>query len=249
MSIKDEEEKLGKHYSENNSVEFEVSARTALFAEPITSAGGEKSTYEIPTYEAMKGVLKSIYWKPTFTWFVDKLRVMNPIKMETRGVKLPKLNGRGNDLAYYTYLMDVRYQVTAHLEWNMNRPEYEQDRNQNKHYHVFAKSLLRGGRMNVFLGKHECIADVKPCSFGEGKGVFDQTGTIEYGYMYHGINYPDEGYSEESRTHLLLDISEVTMENGIIVFKRPEECLYKPIRKGMIKIFDQKGKDDINASA
>ena len=121
MGIKAEEIQLGKQYAEKNSVEFEVSARMALFADPIVSAGGEKSTYEIPTYEAIKGVLKSIYWKPTFEWIVDKVRVMNAIKMETRGVKLPKLNG-GNDLAYYTYLMDVRYQVKAHFEWNMNRP-------------------------------------------------------------------------------------------------------------------------------
>lgn len=99
-------------------------------------------TYEIPTYEAIKGVLKSIYWKPTFEWIVDKVRVMNPIKMETRGVKLPKLTGK-NDLAYYTYLMDVRYQVTAHFEWNMNRSEFEMDRNREKHYGIFAKSLLQ----------------------------------------------------------------------------------------------------------
>ncbi|MGI6055483.1 MAG: type I-C CRISPR-associated protein Cas5c [Bilifractor sp.] len=246
MGIKAEEIRLGKQYTEKNSVEFEVTGRTALFADPIVSAGGEKSTYEIPTYEAIKGVLKSIYWKPTFEWIVDKVRVMNPIKMETRGVKLPKLNG-GNDLAYYTYLMDVRYQVAAHLEWNMNRPEYERDRDQNKHYGVFAKSLMRGGRRDVFLGKHECVADVKPYKFGDGKGAFDGTGTIRYGYMYHGINYPDEGYSDESRTHLLLDISDVTMENGIITFKRPEECLHKPIRRGAVKEF-QNVKEDANAS-
>ena len=246
MGIKAEEIQLGKQYAEKNSVEFEVSARMALFADPIVSAGGEKSTYEIPTYEAIKGVLKSIYWKPTFEWIVDKVRVMNAIKMETRGVKLPKLNG-GNDLAYYTYLMDVRYQVKAHFEWNMNRPEYEWDRDQKKHYGIFAKSLIRGGRRVVFLGKHECIADVKPCKFGEGKGAFDETGTIRYGYMYHGISYPDEGYSDESRTNLLLDISDVTMENGIITFKRPEECLHKLIRKGTAKKF-QKEKEDANAS-
>lgn len=246
MGRKAEEIQLGKQYAREESVEFEVSSRIALFSDPIISAGGEKSTYEIPTYEAMKGVLKSIYWKPTFEWFVDKVRVMNPIKMETRGVKLPKING-GNDLAYYTYLMDVRYQVAAHLEWNMNRPEFELDRNREKHYGIFAKSLMRGGRRDVFLGKHECIADVKPCRFGKEKGAFDETGTIEYGYMYHGISYPDEGYSEEARANLLLDVSDVTMDNGVITFKRPEECLHKRIRKGIAKKF-QNIKENAHAS-
>ena len=35
-----------------------------MFTDPITKIGGEKCSYHIPTYEAVKGILKSIYWKP-----------------------------------------------------------------------------------------------------------------------------------------------------------------------------------------
>lgn len=35
-----------------NSVEFEVYARYALFSDPITRVGGEKFTYQVPTYQA-----------------------------------------------------------------------------------------------------------------------------------------------------------------------------------------------------
>ena len=63
-------------------VEFEVSGDYALFSDPITRAGGEKCSYQIPTYEALKGILHSIYWKPTITWVVDKVRIMNRISME-----------------------------------------------------------------------------------------------------------------------------------------------------------------------
>ena len=54
-----------------NNVEFEVTGRKALFTFPEFKTGGEKSSMAIPTYEALKGILKSIYWKPTITWIID----------------------------------------------------------------------------------------------------------------------------------------------------------------------------------
>jgi len=35
-----------------NSVEFKVTGRYALFTDPLTKIGGEKFSYQIPTYEA-----------------------------------------------------------------------------------------------------------------------------------------------------------------------------------------------------
>ena len=32
--------------------------------------------------------------------------------------------------SYYTYLCDVEYEVRAHFEWNLNRPDLEVDRNE-----------------------------------------------------------------------------------------------------------------------
>lgn len=48
-----------------NEIQFKVYGRMALFTDPITKLGGEKSSYPIPTYQAMKGIVESIYWKPT----------------------------------------------------------------------------------------------------------------------------------------------------------------------------------------
>ena len=39
-----------------NTVEFLVTGQWALFTDPITKIGGEKFTYSVPTYEALKGV-------------------------------------------------------------------------------------------------------------------------------------------------------------------------------------------------
>ena len=83
-----------------NIVEFVVYGNYALFSDPIMRVGGEKCSYQIPTYEAIKGIVSSVYWKPTIVWFIDEVRVMNKITMETKGIRPIKYNG-GNELAYY----------------------------------------------------------------------------------------------------------------------------------------------------
>ena len=112
---------------QRRSIEFQVTGRYALFTDPLSKVGGEKYSYHVPTYEALKGIAKSIYWKPTLIWVIDEVRVMKRIRTQTKGVKPLDLGG-GNSLAIYTFLADVQYQVRAHFEWNDHRPELSDDR-------------------------------------------------------------------------------------------------------------------------
>lgn len=222
-----------------NTVEFAVRGRYALFSDILTRAGGEKFSYPIPTYEGLKGVLHSIYWKPTIIWVVDSVRIMNPIRTARKGIRPIKYGG-GNDLAYYTYLEDVYYQVRAHFEWNMNRPELEKDRNEHKHHNIAKRMIERGGRRDIFLGTRECQGYVEPCAFNDKNiaGAYDHCGTIPYGLMYHGITYADEAVNEDDKGMLTVRLWKPVMENGIIHFIRPEECTVKRhIRKMTIKPF------------
>ena len=222
-----------------NTVEFAVRGRYALFADILTRAGGEKSSYPIPTYEALKGILHSIYWKPTMIWVVDSVRIMNPIRTARKGIRPIKYGG-GNDLAYYTYLEDVYYQVRAHFEWNMNRPELEKDRNENKHHNIAKRMIERGGRRDIFLGTRECQGYVEPCVFGESTGAYDNCGTIPYGLMYHGITYADEAVNDDDKGQLTVRLWQPVMVNGVIDFIRPEECeLKRHIRKMTVKPFGE----------
>lgn len=222
-----------------NTVEFQVSGDYALFSDPVTRVGGEKCTYHIPTYEALKGILQSVYWKPTIIWVIDAVRVMNPIRTETKGIRPIAYNG-GNDLSYYTYLKDVRYQVRAHFEWNENRPELEADRNEHKHHNIARRMIERGGRRDIFLGTRECQGYVEPCVFDQGEGAYDQLeGEIAYGFMYHGITYADEAALPEDKGKMTVRFwHPVMQERGIIEFLRPEECREKRhIREMSIKTF------------
>ena len=87
-----------------NIVEFEVTGDYGLFSDPIMRVGGEKASYQVPTYEALKGILMSVYWKPTLIWIIDEVRIMNRIQTEVKGVRPIKYYNDKNDLAYYTYL-------------------------------------------------------------------------------------------------------------------------------------------------
>lgn len=223
-----------------NIVEFQVTGDYALFSDPLMRVGGEKSSYPVPTYEALKGILSSVYWKPTIIWYIDAVRVMEPIQTEVKGIRPIKYHGGGNDLSYYTYLKKVRYQVRAHFEWNDNRPELECDRNENKHHEITRKMIEKGGRRDIFLGTRECQGYVEPCVFGEGEGAYDRIQEWSQGLMYHGLTYPDEAYSEETRGKMTANFWYPTMKQGVITFPRPEECpLHKPLRDMEMKPFGE----------
>ena len=220
-----------------NLVEFEVYGPYALFSDPLMRIGGEKCSYQVPTYEALKGVLSSVYWKPTIIWYIDEVRIVNRIQTEVKSIRPIKFNG-GNDLAYYTYLKDCRYQVRAHFEWNMNHPELADDRNENKHHEIARKMIRKGGRRDVFLGTRECQAYVEPCAFGEGEGYYDDLPQLTFGVMYHGITYADEAYSAETKDKMTVHMWRPVMENGIIRFPRPEDCpIHKVIKEMKMKPF------------
>lgn len=222
-----------------NVVEFEVFGDLALFSDPIMRIGGEKCSYHIPTYEALKGIISSVYWKPTIVWYIDAVRVMNPICTESKGIRPIKYNEDKNDLSYYTYLRDCRYRVRAHFEWNMNRPELENDRNENKHHNIAKRMIEKGGRRDIFLGTRECQGYVIPCDFDEGGGAYDNISELSFGLMYHGITYADEAYSEETKGKMTVNLWYPIMRNGIIEFLRPEECpIHKTVRNMKMKIFD-----------
>lgn len=131
-----------------NSIEYVIYGDYALFSEVATRTGGEKNSYQIPTYQALKGITESIYWKPTIVWVIDAVRVMNKIQTEGKGIRPIKMSG-GNDLSYYTYLKKVKYQVLAHFEWNEQREDLRVDRNENKHHNIAKRSVNLGGRRDI----------------------------------------------------------------------------------------------------
>ncbi len=221
-----------------NSVEFKIMGRYAMFADPVTRVGGEKFSYQIPTYQALKGILESVYWKPTFIWYIDAVRVMKKVQTESKGIKPIKMSG-GNDLSFYTYLRDVEYQILAHFEWNYQRENLKDDRDENKHHNVAKRSIKKGGRRDIFLGTRECQGYIEPCVFGEDEGFYDNYGELDFGVMFHGYDYPDE----TGRDELAVRLWRAKMKDGIIKFPMPKDCdplMRRFIREMRVKEFESK---------
>ena len=206
----------------SNSFSYLVHSPFALFSDPVTRIGGEKSSYMVPTYQALVGIAESCYWKPTFKWIIDSVRVMNPIRTQSKGIRPIKYSG-GNDLSIYTYLSDVAYQVKMHFEWNETRPDLAADRSEDKHYQIARRSIERGGRRDIFLGTRECQGYVEPCVYGEGVGAYDETPEISFGVMIHGLSYP----GDTGQNTLEVRLWSPKMLKGEIHFCRPEDCPVK----------------------
>ena len=217
-----------------NEVSFRVMGQYALFTDPVSKIGGEKSTLLIPTYQSLIGVIESVYWKPSIVYYIDEVCVVKPIRTETKGIRPIKYGG-GNDLAYYTYLYDVEYLVKAHFEFNKNRMDLCQDFNENKHFFVLKRSLEKGGRRTPYLGVSECGAYVEPCEFTNENSVYKETQEMSFGLQYHSLSYPDENGKDELWAKYWTPV----MKNGIIKYARPQDCTReKFIKKMKMKVFD-----------
>ena len=221
---------------------YKVYGDYALFSDPITRVGGEKMSYPIPTYAALIGITKAIYFKPTLLYVIDSVKVLNQIRTVSKGVRPIKYNNGGNDLSIYTYLTDVAYAVKGHFIWNENRPEFTNDRNEDKHYQILKRMIKLGGRRSPQLGVSECPAYVEPCNFDEEKSCYDDSNSeISFGLMYHSIIYCDEAINEEDKGKMTVCFHAPVMKNGQIDFIRPEQCTIKRhIRDAKQKVVDTK---------
>lgn len=213
-----------------NEVSFQVYGRTGLFTDPLLKLGGERCTLSVPTYQALKGIMEGVYWKPSIVWIIDSVRIMNQIRTESKGIR-PLVYSGGNTLSCYSYLVEPCYQVKAHFVFNEHREDLKNDWNEHKHYLIAKRMIERGGRRDIFLGCRECQGYVEPCVYGEGAGYYDGFQEIDLGVMFHGFNYPDETGVDE----LQMRLWRPRMVNGEIDFIQPEECsmvqTVKPMKK------------------
>jgi CRISPR-associated protein Cas5d len=215
----------------HKGIEFRLWARHALFTDPLTRVGGEKCSYHVPTYEALKGIAKSIYWKPTFVWIIDEVRVIKPIRTQTKGTK-PLVYSGGNDLAIYTFLADVEYQVRAHFEWNQHRPELADDRNPGKHFAVAQRTLERGGRQDIFLGTRDCQGYVEPCQVRFRCWVLRRRRRTRLRPDVPRLRLSRRNRRRQSWVRVS---GSRHLKDGVIRFERPEACTVRKFVREMTK--------------
>lgn len=222
-----------------NQIEFRVYGKYALFSDPITRMGGEKFSYPVPTYQALKGITESIYWKPSICFLIDEVCVMNPIRMESKNIRPISYEQPQNTLSVYTYLADPVYLVRAHFIANPHRTEPDliaDGQNEHKHHNIARRMVQRGGRRDIFLGTRECQGYVEPCDFDEEKkrSYYAGRGQIDFGVMFHGFDYPDE----TGRDMLAVRFWRPKMVDGVIAFCTPQDCtMRQDVRPMKTRVF------------
>ncbi len=192
----------------------------ALFTNPATKGGGERSSYPIPTRQALQGIVDAVYYKPTITNVVTEVKVVNQIQTELHGVRALLKNYKA-DLSYVSYLSNVEYLVKFHFIWNANRPDLSKDRLPNKHEAIMARSIKKGGRRDIFLGTRECLGLVDEISQEEYESTesYYNHQNIDLGIMFHSFSYPTD-----NNQPLKSYFTKTIMDNGIVKFKNQDQC-------------------------
>ena len=172
-----------------------VDADYACFTRPECKV--ERASYLTPTPSALIGMLKSIYWKPSIKYVIDKIVVFNQIKLANvrrNEVKPTILTKESISQRSTLLLKDVRYGIEFHFELTGIRSERGEECD-GKHAEIIGRRLDKG---QCF--RQPCMG----CREFPVKSVvrvqdFDLTqvdtslkGETDLGIMLYGLNFHDD---------------------------------------------------------
>lgn len=217
--------RVGRKISLFRSRDFfvKIKGQYALFSDPATKGGGEKYSYSIPTRQALTGLADALYYKPTIKNIVSEVKVINKIQTEVIGTRamINKSNKMEADLNYVSYLIDVEYLMKFHFLWDETRVDLTYDRNSKKHEAIMERSIIRGGRRDIFLGTRECVATAEHLTEQEYEKAesYYSNQILNMGIMFQEFEYPTiKGQSLKSY------FANTILDKGVIRYSSKETC-------------------------
>lgn len=192
-------------------IRLHVWGERACFTRPEMKV--ERVSYDVITPSAARGILEAIHWKPAIRWYIDRIRVLKPIRFESVrrnevGSKLSAASvakamkaGSTAGLATCvdedrqqraaTVLRDVAYVIEAHFELT---PKSGSDDNVGKHLDIFNRRARKGQCFHMpclgvreFPANFELIEDDAALSPVEP----ELRGEKDLGWMLHDIDFAD----------------------------------------------------------
>lgn len=182
-----------------------VKGKRAMFTRPEMKV--ERTSYDVITPSAARGIIEAIHWKPAIRWVVDRIQVMNKIQFDTVrrnevANKIPSTSARSamkkgslEGLVNYvdedrqqrasSYLKDVAYVIEAHF---VLTDKAEHGETEGKHLDTFKRRAQKG----------QCFHT--PC-FGVREFPVDEFEWVEHG---EEIGSPDESLLGEQDLGLML---------------------------------------------
>ena len=160
-----------------HGIKLKAWGERACFTRPEMKV--ERMSYDVITPSAARGILEAIHWKPAFTWRIERLTVLKPVKFETIrrnevASRVPSLNvkkamnaGSTEGLALYvdedrqqraaTFLKDVAYVIEARIDL---KDPANTDEPIGKHLDIFNRRARKGQCFHrPCLGTREFAAD------------------------------------------------------------------------------------------
>jgi len=172
----------------------------------------ERVSYDVITPAAARGIIESVYWKPSIQWIIDKIHVLNDIeftnirrnevskKISTRNVnkimkqnrgKLFYLNSNDNrQQRSAMVLKNVDYVIEAHFDLISDKAGPEDT--VEKHYNMALRRFRKGQHFHApCLGTREFGAKVKLIEDGNIPSS-QLTGPRDLGWMLYDMDYSDQ---------------------------------------------------------
>jgi CRISPR-associated protein Cas5d len=183
-------------------VKLKVWGDYALFTRPEMKV--ERVSYDVMTPSAARGILEAVYWKPAICWIVDRIHVLNPIRIEnirrnelSNKVSVNASIMRDGNRAVCQHieedrqqraslvLKDVAYVIEAHFEltgYDTSDP--------GKHLAIFERRAKKGQCFHrPYFGCREFPVSFKWCDEIPNSVL---TGEQNLGFMLHDIDYQNE---------------------------------------------------------
>ena len=200
----------------------------ACFTRPEMKA--ERVTYPVMTPSAARGVLEAIFWKPEFTWRVQEIVVLNPIKYFS--ILRNEVNTRASDRAASGWekngggfnasddraqrntlaLRDVAYIIRA---LPVLKPGVREDAA--KYRDQFRRRVERGQCFaQPYLGCREFTAAFGPVAGDEEV----KSGSMQFGRMLYDLAFVDDRSGDA-----IPRFFDAAMEDGVMTIPRWEEVM------------------------
>ena len=212
-----------------------VSGERACFTRPEMKV--ERVSYDVITPSAARGVLEAIHWKPAFTWRIERLRVLKPIRFETIrrnevASRIPSLNVKKamkahstEGLAIYvdedrqqraaTLLKDVAYVIEARIELKDPGNAAEPI---GKHLDIFNRRARRGQCFHrPCLGAREFAADFALIEGAPPEPDASLLGERDLGWMALDIDFARGGRPLFFKAHMRDGVIEVPPLDSVAV--------------------------------
>jgi CRISPR-associated protein Cas5d len=169
----------------------------------------ERVSYDIMTPSAARGIIEAIYWKPSISWVIDKIHVLNDInftnirrnevsdKISTHLVK--QIMQKEKSEPFFSssnenrqqragmVLKNVDYIIEAHFK--MINGEAGPDDTVEKHYNMVLRRLRKGQYHHApCLGNREFGANFSNID-KESIPKSKLHGTLDFGWMLYDMDY------------------------------------------------------------